>query len=185
MKNILRHLKIIILHKYYVGKYCFKCGLYWQGLVHDLSKFSLTEFFESIKFYTGTRSPIDKAKEEQGYSLAWFHHRGRNPHHHVYWCDNFDEGMTCVKMPFKYVLEMFCDFLGAGVAYSKDKKLNIESELKWWENRKKNGIALHEDTLRLMNDFMSYLKLYGEDFLKNKNIIKDLKNKYEWGKCDL
>ena len=107
--------------------------------MHDLSKFSPTEFLESIKYYTGTRSPIDKAKEEQGYSLAWFHHRGRNPHHHVYWCDNFDEGMTCVRIPFKYMLEMFCDFLGAGVAYSKDKKLNIEGELQWWEN--KNEVA--------------------------------------------
>ena len=147
--------------------------------MHDLSKFSPTEFLESIKYYTGTRSPIDKAKEEQGYSLAWFHHRGRNPHHHVYWCDNFDEGMTCVRIPFKYMLEMFCDFLGAGVAYSKDKKLNIEGELQWWENKKRSGIALHKDSLELMDKFMKRLEVYGEDFLKDKYMIKQLKDEYE------
>ena len=28
-KKILLHIKTILIHKYWVGKYCFKCGLYW------------------------------------------------------------------------------------------------------------------------------------------------------------
>ena len=180
LKIAFKHFKTILTHKYYVGKYCFKCGLYYQGIVHDLSKFSFTEFLESIKYYTGTKSPIDKAKEEKGYSLAWFHHRGRNPHHHVYWCDNFDEGMTFVKMPFKYLLEMFCDFLGAGIAYSKDKKLNIDSELEWWNNKRKH-IALHLYSLYLMDNLMYLLYKYGDKFLSNKKLIKFLKKNYNEG----
>lgn len=68
--NWFKHLKIVLKHKHEVLKACFKVRLYWQGIVHDLSKFSYTEFSESVKFYTGTRSPIDAAKESQGYSAA-------------------------------------------------------------------------------------------------------------------
>lgn len=85
LRNIKNHLKTVLTHKKYVMKYCFKAGLYWQGIVHDLSKFSPTEFWESVKYYQGTRSPIDACKEENGMSLAWLHHKGRNKHHYEYW----------------------------------------------------------------------------------------------------
>ena len=85
MNKVLGHLKTVHMHRKYVRKFCFMCGLYYQGLVHDLSKYSPTEFGESIKYYTGTRSPIDVCKEKNDYSEAWFHHRGRNKHHYEYW----------------------------------------------------------------------------------------------------
>ena len=66
IKNALLHFKKICIHKYYVGKYCFKMGMYWQGITHDLSKFSPIEFFESAKYYQGNRSPIDACKEANG-----------------------------------------------------------------------------------------------------------------------
>ena len=66
---------------------CFKCGLYWQGLVHDLSKYSWTEFSVGAKYYQGTRSPNDAERESKGYSSAWLHHKGRNKHHLEYWVD--------------------------------------------------------------------------------------------------
>lgn len=34
----LKLIKRILTHKYYVAKYCFQIGLYWQGITHDLSK---------------------------------------------------------------------------------------------------------------------------------------------------
>ena len=133
--KFIKHLYKIHIHRKWVRRYCFGLGLYWQGLTHDLSKYSPTEFFESVKFYQGTSSPIDAAKKAQGYSLAWFHHRGRNKHHHVYWVDNFDEGMTFVVIPYKYMAEMICDFIGAGRAYM-GKNFTYRSELNWWNKRK-------------------------------------------------
>lgn len=133
-----KYLKVVLTHKYWVGYFCFKMGLYRQGILHDLSKFSPTEFLESVKYFTGVRSPIDLCKEVNGYSIAWFHHRGRNKHHWEYWVDNFEKGMTPVQMPKKYVIEMFCDFLGAGIAYSGGlNKFSIDNELKWWYNKRK------------------------------------------------
>ena len=142
-----KHLKKILLHKFWVGYFCFKFGLYKQGILHDMSKFSPVEFWESAKYYDGTRSPIDKCKEVNGYSMAWFHHRGRNKHHWEYWVDNFEKGMQPVEVPRKYLLEMFCDWLGAGIAYSGGlDKFSIDNELNWWYNKRKVAV-LHPNTL--------------------------------------
>ena len=151
IKNFFGHLKTVCKHKYWVGKYCFKIGLYKQGLLHDLSKYSPTEFFESVKYYQGTSSPIDASKAENGYSMAWFHHRGRNLHHHVTWIDNFDEtGGTPILMPYKYFAEMICDFLAAGRAY-QGKKFNFITERKWWQNKKSNGVAMPKNEIAMID----------------------------------
>ena len=63
MNKYWKHFKTIMKHKIEVGKVCFKFGLYWQGLAHDLSKFSITEFAPSARYFQGTGSPIDKEKE--------------------------------------------------------------------------------------------------------------------------
>ena len=81
------HLKTVTKHRRMVRKLCFKCGLYWQGLTHDLSKYSPTEFWNGVKFYTGTKSPHLGEREKYGYSKAWLHHKGRNKHHAEYWQD--------------------------------------------------------------------------------------------------
>lgn len=154
MKNFFKHLKTVCKHKFYVAKYCFKAGLYWQGLVHDLSKFSPTEFFESVRYYQGTRSPIDACKEANGMSMAWLHHKGRNKHHYEYWQDNFDKGTTHLTMPFKYALEMICDYLAAGNAYN-GKKFTLQNELEWWKNKTKNKIAMSNETFDFVDIMMN------------------------------
>lgn len=122
LKNIIKHLKLILKHKYYVCKYCFKFGLYWQGIVHDLSKFNLIEFWTSVKYYQGNRSPVNAEKEDKGYSVAWMHHYHRNKHHWMYWID-FDDNQNIVplKIPYKYLLESIADWISAGIVYEKDK----------------------------------------------------------------
>lgn len=77
-KNYYNHFKKICQHKFYVFIYCYKAGIPIQGILHDLSKFLPVEFLESSKYYTGDKSPIDNCKKVNGYSIAWFHHRGRN-----------------------------------------------------------------------------------------------------------
>ena len=87
-KNIFLHFKLITHHRWLVFKLCCKVGEPWRGFVHDLSKYSPTEFFEGVKYYTGTCSPITEAKKDKGYSRAWLHHKGRNKHHAEYWIDD-------------------------------------------------------------------------------------------------
>ena len=141
LSNSINHFKTILIHKFWVAYYCFKAGIPWQGIMHDISKFSHIEFFESMKYYKGTSSPIPEAKKDKGYSLAWQHHKGRNPHHHEYWTDNYDNGTTCIVMPYKYAVEMICDYLGAARAYL-GKNFSYNAEYEWWLN-KKSSCKMH------------------------------------------
>ena len=41
--HIFKHFMTITKHRFLVLKYCFKAGLYRQGLAHDLSKYSFND----------------------------------------------------------------------------------------------------------------------------------------------
>ena len=150
LKNAFAHWNKIRTHRKWVRKYCFKQGLYWQGLIHDLSKYSPTEFFESVKYYQGTDSPIVAAKKDKGYSLAWQHHKGRNPHHYEYWTDNYDNGTTTLIMPYKYFVEQICDYIGAARAYM-GKDFSYVKEWEWWKARKSRGLAMHPKVIQMLD----------------------------------
>ena len=152
--------------------YCCKFGIPLQGITHDLSKFSPTEFLESIKFYQGGKSsPIPAAKKAQGYSLAWQHHKGRNKHHYEYWTDNYDSGTTCIKMPYKYVLELVADYLAAGRTY-RGKDFTFVDEYEWWM-KCKDYRKIHKDTKQLITK-MLYMLAYRKDTNEVFKIYKDL-----------
>lgn len=167
--NIFRHFHKINVHRFWVFYYCCKAGIPWRGLVHDLSKYSPTEFWESVKYYQGTSSPIDACKKVNGVSYAWMHHKGRNPHHYEYWQDNFDKGGNPVQMPDKYAIEMFCDYMGAGRAYM-GKKFSYRQELNWWINKKHSPLAMHpvqklfitEALNALLEDEKNKVKFHGQ-----------------------
>ena len=92
------HFCTITHHRHLVRHYCFMAGLYWQGLTHDLSKYTWPEFRVGAKYYQGTRSPNNAEREAIGYSTAWLHHKGRNKHHLEYWIDygrHADAGALC------------------------------------------------------------------------------------------
>lgn len=99
--RVWQHFKTITRHKLLVMKYCFKMGLYWQGLVHDLSKYSWTEFSVGCRYYQGDRSPNNAEREATGLSTSWIHHYGRNKHHFEHWvdygidCDTVIQGCLC------------------------------------------------------------------------------------------
>lgn len=133
--NFFGHLRTIRTHRKWVRHYCFKAGIPWRGIVHDLSKYSPVEFWESVKYYDGKRSPIDVCKEKNGWSKAWQHHKHRNKHHAEYWTDNYDSGTSTILMPRKYAVELLCDFIGAGRAYM-GKDFSFEKEYEWWINKR-------------------------------------------------
>lgn len=158
LKNAIKHFHKINKHRYYVCKNCFKAKQYKRGLLHDLSKYSPAEFFESIKYYDGKISPIEKCKAENGWSKAWLHHRGRNKHHWEYWIDNINNGYPeAILIPYEYAVEMLCDYIGAGQAY-QGKDWTPEKEYEWW-NKKKNNVLMHpviENFISKMLFLMAY-----------------------------
>ena len=156
--KILNHWKTIRIHRKWVRHYCFLAGIPWRGLIHDLSKYSPIEFFESARYWTHGKSPITVARELNGYSRAWLHHRGRNTHHWAYWADNFSEGLIVHCMPQKDFVEMVCDFLAAGRAYS-GKFFTYSGEYKWWLNERENGCkAMNEKNKKMLDIIFSDLE---------------------------
>ena len=162
-KRFIGHTKTVIKHKYWVWYYMNKCGLKWgwRGLWHDMSKFSPTEFWESVKYYSGTRSPIDACKEENGVSMAWMHHKGRNPHHYEYWMDNFDKGGEPKEMPWRYKVEMICDYLAAARAYM-GKNFSYKAEYEWWKKKLELPRSQHENDKKFVTRVLSQL-VYEEE----------------------
>ena len=168
-KRFCGHIKTVMKHKYWVWYYMRKCGFKWgwRGFWHDMSKFSPIEFWESAKYYSGTRSPIDACKEENGISMAWMHHKGRNPHHYEYWQDNFDKGGEAKEMPWKYKVEMICDYIGAARAYM-GKNFSYKAELEWWNNKLKQLRRQHFNDMafvgRVLQRLAEYEKINGSKY---------------------
>ncbi|MGL5869502.1 DUF5662 family protein [Clostridium chrysemydis] len=162
--NFINHFKTITNHKMLVMKYCFKLGMYKQGLLHDMSKYTPTEYKAGIKYYKGNVSPNGVQKEVEGLSTAWLHHKGRNKHHFEYWIDygkNPKEGLKGMKMPKKYVVEMFVDRIAASKNYLKDK-YDESAPLKYYDERKEYYV-MHKDTKELLEKLLIMLSEKGED----------------------
>ena len=141
IKNIIKQFKLITHHKWIVFKLCCKVGEPWRGLVHDLSKYSPTEFWESANYYVGNHSPITEAKRDKGYSEAWLHHKGRNRHHVQYWTD-YNAPEVHPIIPYPYAVEMICDKIAAGMVY-QGKNWTKEFELTYWEEKEKNQLEMN------------------------------------------
>ena len=157
------HFCTINRHRWLVCQGCFQVGLYWQGLTHDLSKYSPTEFSVGAKYYQGTRSPNAAEREEKGYSEAWMHHKGRNRHHCEYWSDMNRETKRYepVPMPRKYLVEMVMDRRAACMTYQGDKYKD-DSALRYFE-RGLEQYSMHEKTTRELEYLLTMLAEKGED----------------------
>ena len=138
------HFKTITRHRHGVIKNCYKAGILWQGLRHDLSKYSPEEFLKGCKYYQGTRSPHEAEREEYGFSYGWMHHKGRNKHHFEYW------------------KEMFCDRVAASKIYMKDK-YDDGAPLAYFLRAKKTR-AIHPETSDLLENLLTMLRDKGEDY---------------------
>lgn len=188
MKEI-QHLKTITNHKRLVRKACFQVGLYKQGLLHDMSKYNPIEFLVGCKYYQGDISPNNIERKEKGYSTAWLHHKGKNKHHLEYWIDyvvpgdDGKRGMGGMKMPIKYVVEMFIDRVSACKNYQKEKYTDQSALL--YYNHGKDIYMLHKDTAALLEYMLEMLAKKGEKetFSYVKNEI--LKGKVPYEKTEL
>lgn len=148
-----RHFKTVSKHKWIVFLLMRKCGYPVQGVAHDLSKFSIAEFLPSARFFQGDRSPIEAEKDAVGYSTAWMHHKGHNPHHWEYWVDFGENGEPIpARIPYKYVVEMMCDYVAAGMVYSKES-WTPEEPLRYFD-KVRDGRHFHPETERLIRVYL-------------------------------
>ena len=162
------HFKTVAAHRRLVRRYCFRLGLYWQGLVHDLSKYTPEEFLQGARYYQGNASPnfTERRDNGLGYSIAWLHHKGRNKHHFDYWLDyclqpdgSFVFG-GC-RMPIRYVAEMFCDRLAANRNYQKENYTDAAPYEYFMQT--KASIPMHPDSCREIEKMLLVLKEEGEE----------------------
>lgn len=164
LRNLWHHFLLITRHRHKVIAHCKKAGILWQGLRHDLSKYSPTEFIPGVKYYQGNRSPNEREREVLGYSLAWLHHKGRNRHHFEYWTDYnpVEKKVMPVKMPARFLVEMFCDRLAASKIYKGEQYTN-QAPLEYFQNStaRKNG-CLHPETERQLMQLLEILAKEGE-----------------------
>ena len=165
-ERLIGHLRTVGHHRKLVRHYCFRLGLYRQGLMHDLSKYSPAEFRRGVKYYLGYRSPNDRERRETGVSMAWLHHKGKNRHHFEYWVDYriASDGSVFTggcKMPIRYVAEMFCDRIAASRTYLKDAYTDA-SPYEYYV-RSKDHILIHPETSDEIEEMLRILKDEGED----------------------
>ncbi len=161
MKPI-KHFRTITKHRHAVIKHCFKAGIPLRGLLHDLSKYLPAEFSQGARFYQGTRSPNEAERERYGYSAAWLHHKGRNKHHFEYWTDYnpAERKVLPVKMPRKYVTEMFCDRVAASKIY-QGKNYTSSHPIEYFLRGKPNRV-IHPETSDEIEMLLKMLKEKGE-----------------------
>ncbi len=183
MKPI-EHFKTITYHRHLVRQNCFRVGLYWQGLTHDLSKYSPTEFWVGAKYFQGDRSPNNAEREAKGYSASWLHHKGRNKHHFEYWIDytmphTSDQLLGGMKMPVRYVVEMFMDRIAACKVYQKEKYTN-RSPWEYHQRSRRVHVVMHPESFALLEKLLKMLAEDGEEatFAYVKKVLrKDRRNR--------
>ena len=168
IRNICKHLWLVMRHKHAVFVHCFKCGIPLRGILHDLSKFSPVEFSESAKYFHGGRSPLAVCREERGLSLAWLHHKGRNRHHLEYWVD--EDCKIPPLVPYKFAVECVCDKLAATKIY-RGKSYTPEMALAHFR-RYGNKVHTNERSLAFIDKVFSDLCELGEKEVLNKKYMK-------------
>lgn len=169
IKNFFMHLHTINKHRFLVCKYCFKLGLYKQGLSHDLSKYSFEEFWPSVKYFSGKHSPIEEERIDKGYSSCWLHHKGHNKHHWQYWVDFEGGKIEFINPPKNYVKEMVADRIAACKVYQKEN-YHPSSAIEFLENSIEKQF-IPQKTYELLKHYLQIVA--DNDLNKALKIIKD------------
>lgn len=184
IKKLILHFYTITKHRWIVFKLSCRAGIPWRGLVHDLSKYSPTEFWEGVKYYQGNRSPIHACIKEKGYSEAKLHHIGRNKHHAAYWYDPLVRNSKPI-IPYKYTVEMVCDKIAASKTYIPKDKWTKASPLEHWEQKEIRKI-LNPKIDSMLTEVFELIAQKGVNKVVKRSVFKKLykKHVYETVKAD-
>ena len=177
--HLFKHLATITKHRHKVIAHCFRCGIGWQGLRHDLSKYSPTELIAGARYYQGDRSPNERERELFGYSSAWLHHKGRNRHHFEYWVDlnPATRQYEPVPMPMNYLVEMFCDRVAASKIYRGSSYTNADALAYFTKGNAAK--KMHAETAKTLERWLQMLADRGEEatFAAIRRDLKESKKK--------
>jgi hypothetical protein len=158
MKQYFDYIKYLTRHRFFVMTACFKHGLIWRGLKHDMSKYHPKEFFAyANKFFREDKEKIERDEtgyypptkiKEVAFQKAWNHHVRKNDHHWQFWINIDDKGSDSflleLEMPKQAVKEMICDWIGARKA-----QRNTTPTRTWFELHK-DKMYLHSNTKKLI-----------------------------------
>lgn len=165
MKRYLNYLKYLLRHKWYVLVECWKKGLLYRGVFHDMSKFYPSELIPYAKFFynsdgsprqirdkTGYYKPTDTG--DKAFDFAWLLHQKRNRHHWQFWILPEDNGGTKIlEIPIRDIMEMVCDWRGAGKAQGN---FNDDATINWYEKNKEK-MTIHPDSRKIIELFIQNL----------------------------
>lgn len=169
MKQYYSYLKYVLRHKSFVNKECMSLGYRWRGLIHDMSKFLPSEYIPYANHFYNKDGSKREVRDKSGFydpnntgdkkfDKAWLFHQKRNKHHWQYWVLPKDDGsIKVLEMPQKYLMEMICDWVGAGKAQGYlSPKEDPYYETRKWYNKNKDKMQLHENTRRIVERKIGY-----------------------------
>ena len=164
MKMIVKYIRKVVRHKWFVFVEACKLGVPWLGITHDMSKFRLREMLPYAKYFNGEYLSAVMVMEYPGYKgpvqetvdaafdVAWNEHQKCNRHHWQYWLlvnDNSEPQVKTLPMPEKYVREMVADWIGAGKAYGNTDTLG-------WYKENKDKQVMHTATRSRVEELIGY-----------------------------
>lgn len=136
---------------------------------HDDSKYDYEEYEAYDEYFYGI-----KTKEvKDAFNYAWLHHIHNNPHHWQYWVlinDDPKDGTIALDIPYKYVIEMICDWWSFSW-----REGNLYEIFDWYEDHK-NHMILSDNTRELVEEILSQIK---EKLDEEPDIFNADKNKIE------
>lgn len=149
-KENLRH---ILKHKWFVMLECFKVGLFWHGITHDISKLLPSEFIGYSENFFSDKFELRRIAEElpfgalseDKFKKAWLLHQHRNKHHWDYWVNS--DGKP-IPMPLKNVRQMVCDWK------AMSQQLGGTALEFYHTPKKRDGMKLHHLTVELIEGLL-------------------------------
>ncbi len=166
LKMNYKYLKYLLKHKWYVFKMCCKFGIIWRGITHDISKFYPSEYISYRNWFFGDYgvkfNKLNLAWDanfehllcKEKFDYAWLKHIHRNPHHWQHWfLVNDEDSNKALKIPEKYRLELYSDWVGAGWAITGNKN-NVIS----WYEKNKDKMLIKKETRNLIEQDIKNLE---------------------------
>jgi len=136
-----KYLVYLLEHKKNVFICCFKRGLYWHGLTHDLSKFLPDEFIPYARFFYGKYSTEKQKQINKDFDKAWDKHKQRNKHHWespLHKLGKDGELIMCEK----YIKQMVCDLEAMALKFGDNAEDYFNKEIKPTANFPKKDLQI-------------------------------------------
>jgi hypothetical protein len=146
MKRYWEWFKYLTKHRWFVFLECCKVGIPVRGLIHDIDKYLPKQFIPYARFHFNKNGSRINRRDETGhydglntgdkeFEMSLFLHWRKSKHHWESWCIPRPDGNhKCFPMDDRSILEMICDWKGAG------KANGTPDVIKWYKYNGKNQL---------------------------------------------